>query len=208
MFKKIAVYSGMFIPFWLFIGVATAGLMNPGYSHINQAMSELGANGAATQFVSPLINNFPLGILFIVFGVGIISALKRSKLAIGSGVLVLIHGIGSIFAGYFSCDAGCQPVSPSISQVIHNSSGFIMFLSLTLAGWLWVFLGKSLLGSRFLSGLSLLCMLVALCAALLLPHALESGRYFGLFQRINYGVSVVWVAGLSYSLTAYLRKNG
>src|SRR5690554_6280369 len=113
----------MIIPVWLFLGVLIAGAMNPGYSHINQAMSELGAEGSATHIISPLINNFPLGILFIAFGLCLISELKNSKLAIFSGLMIVLHGIGSIFAGYFSCDAGCQPASPSTSQIMHNLSG-------------------------------------------------------------------------------------
>ncbi|WP_157682359.1 hypothetical protein [Nitrincola nitratireducens] len=48
-------------------------------------MSELGAEGSATHIISPLINNFPLGILFIAFGLCLISELKNSKLAIFSG---------------------------------------------------------------------------------------------------------------------------
>ena len=206
MLKKFSLYSGMIIPAWLFLGVLIAGAMNPGYSHINQAMSELGAEGSATHIISPLINNFPLGILFIAFGLCLISELKNSKLAIFSGLMVVLHGIGSIFAGYFSCDAGCQPESPSTSQIMHNLSGLIMFLSLTVAGWLWVYLGKKQLGSTFLSWFSLFCMVVALGAALMLPQAVESGHYFGLYQRVNYGISVIWLSVLSYSL-ARVQKN-
>lgn len=200
MLKKFSLYSGMIIPVWLFIGVTIAGAMNPGYSHINQAMSELGAKGSMTHVISPLINNFPLGILFIAFGLYIITTLRNSKLAICSGVMVLVHGIGSILAGYFSCDAGCQPASPSNSQIAHNLSGFTMFLSLTIAGWLWAYLGKRQLGSTFLSWFSFVCMVVALGAALMLPQAVESGKNFGLYQRVNYGVSVIWLGVLSYSL--------
>ncbi len=206
MLLKFSLFSGMIIPVWLFIGVTIAGAMNPGYSHIHQAMSELGAKGSMTYVISPLINNFPLGILFIAFGLHLISTFKHSKLAICSGVMVLLHGIGSISAGYFSCDAGCQPASPSISQIMHNLSGFIMFLSLTIAGWLWVYLGKKQLGSTFLSWFSFFCMIVALSAAIMLPQTIDSGLYFGLYQRINYGVSVIWLAVLSYSLTQ-LSKN-
>ena len=206
MLKKFSLYSGMIIPVWLFLGVLIAGAMNPGYSHINQAMSELGAEGSATHIISPLINNFPLGILFIAFGLCLISELKNSKLAIFSGLMIVLHGIGSIFAGYFSCDAGCQPASPSTSQIMHNLSGLIMFLSLSVAGWLWVYLGKKQLGSTFLSWFSLFCMVVALGAALMLPQAVESGHYFGLYQRVNYGISVIWLSVLSYSLSR-VQKN-
>ena len=206
--RKFSLYAGMIIPVWLFVGVTIAGFMNPGYSHINQAMSELGAEGSATHVLSPIINNFPLGVLFIAFGAYLVSTFKESKLGIASGVMVLIHGIGSILAGYFSCDAGCQPVAPSGSQVLHNISGLVMFLSLTIAGWLWVYLGKRLIRSSAFSWFSFICMAVALVAAFMLPQAVESGHYFGLYQRINYGVSVVWLAGLAYLLLRLQSKSG
>lgn len=79
MLKKFSLYSGMIIPFWLFLGVLVAGALNPGYSHIHQAMSELGAEGSATQFISPLINNFPLGILFIAFGFYLVIAVIHKE---------------------------------------------------------------------------------------------------------------------------------
>ena len=167
----------MIIPIWLLIGVTIAGAMNPGYSHINQAMSELGAKGSMTHVFSPLINNYPLGILFIAFGLYLIATLKNSKLAMCSGLMVLLHGVGSIFAGYFSCDAGCQTTSPSTSQIMHNISGLIMFLSLSIAGWLWVYLGKKQLGSTSLSWFSFFCMVVALGAALMLQTSRKCERY-------------------------------
>lgn len=33
---------GVLIPFWLFAGVALTALAYPGYSHLDQAMSQLG----------------------------------------------------------------------------------------------------------------------------------------------------------------------
>ena len=62
-------------------GVVIAARLYPGYSHLNQAMSELGAIGAPTHGVSPLINNFRLGVLFIVFGLAAFATFHTSKLA-------------------------------------------------------------------------------------------------------------------------------
>tara|TARA_Y100001951_G_C11244149_1_gene242356 strand:- start:265 stop:435 length:171 start_codon:yes stop_codon:yes gene_type:complete len=55
--KKYALFSGMLIPVWLFCGVLIAGSLYPGYSHVDQAMSELGALEAPTHQLSPIINN-------------------------------------------------------------------------------------------------------------------------------------------------------
>ena len=198
--RKAPYLIGALIPVWLGVGVLVAGSIYPGYDHINQAMSELGAAGSPTQFISPAINNYPLGVLFICFGFLVIKAFSASPLAKLSGLLISIHGIGSITAGYFSCDAGCHPEFPSNAQVIHNLSGLLMFATLTTACVLWVWLGKKLLDSKLLSVFSLGCFVIGISALPFMAEAVDLGQNFGLFQRINYGISVVWVAGLAYAL--------
>jgi hypothetical protein len=198
--KKAPYLIGALIPAWLGVGVLVAGSIYPGYDHINQAMSELGAAGSPTQFISPVINNYPIGVLFIYFGFLVIKALSASPLAKLSGLLILIHGIGSIAAGYFSCDAGCNPELPSNSQMLHNLSGLLMFTTLTAACALWVWLGKKLLGSNLLCLFSLGCLVIGISVLPFIAEAADLGQNFGLFQRINYGISVVWIAGLAYAL--------
>ena len=101
-------FSGVLAPIWLFLGVIIAGSLYPEYNHYNQAMSELGAKGSPAHMLSPMINNYPLGVLFIIFGLGLIKTFSNSKLAIFSGILVVIHGLASFSAGFFSCDIGCN----------------------------------------------------------------------------------------------------
>ncbi|MEJ2446093.1 MAG: DUF998 domain-containing protein [Exilibacterium sp.] len=204
---KAGYFSGLIVPLWLGIGVSIAGFLYPGYSHINQAMSELGAVGAPTNIISPVINNYPLGLLFIVFGISIWASFPLSKLAKSSALLIILHGIGSITAGYFSCDVGCNPETPSSSQVLHNLSSLVMFLSLCLAGFLWVYLSSKLLCSKSFAWFSLICTLIALAVLPAMASAIESGSGFGLYQRINYGVSVIWVAGLAYVVRKHVENQ-
>jgi hypothetical membrane protein len=198
--SRVGCISGMVIPFWLLIGVVIAGSMYPGYSHFEQALSELGAAGSPTHLISPFINNFPLGILFILFGVSSISFSENSRLAGFTGILIATHGVASISAGLFSCDVGCNPKSPSMSQIIHNISGLIMFLTLVVSSGVWMYLGKRLYESKRVAWFSFLCTLIAVMALLPMVMAVQSGTGFGLYQRINYGASVVWVGGLAYEM--------
>lgn len=200
---KVGYCAGLITPLWLALGVTIAGAMYPGYSHVDQAMSLLGAEGAPTKELSPLINNFPLGVLFLLFGTSVL--LRFSSLwARFSGLLIMLHGLGSFATGYFACDAGCAPTSPSTSQNLHNLAGLIMALSLLLASGIWVWLARRVLASPGFSWFSLVCTLVALGALPLMAAALESGHGFGLYQRINYGASLLWVAALALML---LRRS-
>ena len=189
--------SGILIPFWLFLGVALTARADPGYSHLDQAMSQLGAVGAPTHSFSAWVNNFPLGVMFVLFAIGVARRFKASPMALLSAALILIHGLASFTAGYFSCDQGCAPVQPSVSQMSHNLAGLVMFISLTLAGALWTFLGKSLLSSARFAMFSAICVVLAIVTVMLMATALADGHLFGLYQRLNYGVSVVWIASLA-----------
>ncbi|BFM12839.1 hypothetical protein R50072_29920 [Simiduia litorea] len=191
--KRWCYFAGLLAPIWLVVGVTFTGMFYPDYSHYSQAMSELGARGAPTQLLSPLINNYPLAVLFTLFGFGLMKTFPKSMLARVSGALVIVHGFGSMLAGFFSCDRGCDLVSPSIEQNLHNLAGFIMFLSLLLANLLWVFLAKRQLGVKWFVWFSLAVSLFVIALLPLMASAVESGEGFGLYQRLNYGAQALWV---------------
>lgn len=191
---RLLLASGLLIPLWLSLGVWFTAQAYPGYDHLQHAMSQLGAVGAPTHAWLPWVNNFPLAALFALFAWGLARRWRQSKLALLSAWLVLLHGLGSLGTGWFACDRGCTPVEPSFSQQMHNLSGLLMFLSLTLASVLWVGLGQRLARSRAFALWSLLCAVLAVVTVVLMAGAAQSGEYFGLYQRLNYGVSVIWVA--------------
>ncbi len=206
---RVLLGLGVLIPFWLFFGVLLTALAYPGYSHLDQAMSQLGAQGSPTQGFSAWLNNLPLGVFFVLFAVAVMRQVRSSRLALFSAGLILVHGLASFATGYFACDQGCAPAQPSFSQQMHNLAGLVMFLSLTLASLIWAFVSKRLLGSRGFGLFSSACTLLAVVTVVLMAQAVEAGHSFGLYQRINYGISVLWVAGLALMLlrsrAGYLR---
>ena len=197
---RVLLGLGLLIPFWLFFGVLLTALAYPGYSHLDQAMSQLGAQGSPTKGFSAWVNNLPLGVFFVLLAVGVMRQVRASRLALFSAGLILVHGLASFATGYFACDQGCAPAQPSFSQQMHNLAGLVMFLSLTLASLLWGGMSKRLLGSRGFGLFSIACTLLAVVTVVLMAQAAEAGYWFGLYQRINYGISVFWVAGLALIL--------
>lgn len=99
-----------------------------------------------------------------------------SRLALISAALIGRHGLASVATGYFSCDQRCAPTQPSTAQQLHNVAGLVMFLSLTLACALWIWLGKRLLASAGFGWLSLLCVLLAIAAVILMAKAFADGH--------------------------------
>jgi hypothetical protein len=44
---------------------------------------------------------------------------------------------------------------------------------------------------------SAICVVLAIVTVMLMGMAFADGHLFGLYQRLNYGVSVVWIASLA-----------
>lgn len=195
---RVLLGLGLVIPVWLTIGVGLTALAYPGYSHVDHALSRLGAIDAPTQGFSAWINNLPLGVLFVLVALGLARRFRGSRLARLSTALILLHGLASFATGVFPCDQGCAPVQPSRSQTLHNLAGLVMFLSLTLASALWGWLGRRLLASPGFACFSILCTALALVTAALMAGAVTDGQGFGLYQRLNYATGVCWLAVLAW----------
>lgn len=196
MLKKVLCLCGMIAPLWLLVGVTITGYLYPDYSHTHQAMSELHALGSPVQHISPFINNYPLGLLFMGFGLFIILQFNGiwSRL---SGVFILLHGVGSMIAGAFPCDVGCDPTSTLQSQEIHGLGAMIMSLSFLIAPLLWVFIAKKNFGYVWLSWLSAAAIVGQIALFPAMANALEVDRYFGILQRIAYAIPLIWLLVLS-----------
>ncbi len=105
-----------------------AGALTPGYSHMSQFISELGATGAPYSLWVRFGGFLPAGVLLLVFCVTALRVLPRTRdVVLGMLGLALYSG-GYLVAVAFPCDPGCRPQEPSTSQLIHNAGGLIGYL--------------------------------------------------------------------------------
>lgn len=194
--------SGMLILPWLVIGVFIASTLNSDFRIKYDVLSQLGASGSSTEFISPMINNFPIGILFILFGCRLGYLYKTNKFGFMSGAMLVVHGVSSILAGIFSCDPGCPIFNGSVEQVAHTTSGVVMFVSLLLSAALWFPMGLAEQGLSKFGSLSLVCAIVSSVFLLLALMGHLVGSYAGLFEALSYGVLCGWCFLVSYRLMA------
>jgi hypothetical protein len=155
-------------------------------------MSELHAVGSPIEKIAPFINHYPLSILFAGFGYFVISAFD-SRAAKFSGVLILLHGVATLSAGYFPCDAGCAPEAASTSQILHGLSGLVILLTLLIAPAVWSFIAKRELQLRWFGWLSTGVVLGQLLMMIPTFNAVTTGENFGLYQRLAYGLPLTWL---------------
>lgn len=102
------------------------GAMNPGYSHVSQFVSELGANDARVYYLMNWFGIVPFGLSIMLFSVGAYGFMPNW---LGKTAFVVLALTGFLFvtAGIFNCDEGCSFSDMSQSAIIHNLSAFSAF---------------------------------------------------------------------------------
>lgn len=193
--ESLIQYSAIAASIWIVAGIFIASLYYPNYSHSKQFCSELGAVGSPTQRLSPLINNYPLGVLFILFGYYLCNAYQEHIPTILIGSMIIIHGLGTWVCGAFPMDSDPFTTHPSTSGKIHLWAGIVMLLSLIIAPAIVVF---SSLYSPVIRFFSLFCIIGCAYFSYRLSLALEAKTIPGTYQRLSYGFQILWL--FAYSL--------
>lgn len=191
---------GALAPLWMLIGVYAGGRLYPGYSHRQQAMSELGARARPTTRIHPFINNYPIGLLFSAFGIGIMALLSEQPLGYCGGILLLAHGLSHIVAGIFPLDADLGAggrLSPG--HKVHGVAGLVMYFALWIACVLWIFIDTP--AGQVFRVYSLLSAMASIASLGFMVRSLRSGRNMGLHQRVSYGILAVWCTALALLLS-------
>lgn len=188
--NNLLAYTGIVASIWIVLGIYIASRFYPNYSHSKQFCSELGAFGSPTQKLSPAINNYPLGVLFVLFGYYLIISHQSHLPTEVIGAMVIIHGVCTWICGYFPMDADAYTKSPSRSCKIHTWSGLIMLLSFIVAPLVVTFSSFYPLPLRYLSTF---CILGCFYFSFKLAKALELKSVPGLHQRLSYGFQILWL---------------
>lgn len=187
--------SGLAAGIWMLVGVFIVARLLPHYSHTNNMLSELGATGQPTEKIHPLINNYPIGLLFILFGAYLLVDNRSPQSLQIVGILICTHGFCHFLTGLFPCDADLRIArsSPSKSHKIHSLAGLLMQLTL-LAGSIFLFFSTALT-PPWLRWFSLGCAVISI---LFFALIFTKNAPLGLYQRLSFGSLLVWVATLSW----------
>ncbi len=194
------------------IVILVAGFLTPNYSHIHQAVSELGAPNAPYDWVVRWLGFVPLGISFILY------AFQSRKLFSNylPVYLFLLTGIVIIAAGIFPTDPKGR--RDTTSGMIHAIAGIILLVLLSLTPLLMTFRRlyrvspkKWLMAFSFVMGILVTVFFVMLPNGLLPQlvsfHQKVLGSYFeiwypmhGLHQRLLLLLYFIWLFVFSASL--------
>lgn len=127
-FHQIAALAGVVSPLIFILLVIVGGLQYDGYSHIAQAISELGATDSPVRTLQTL-NFFIIGISLVVFFLGFHYRFPGSS-NLTTGLLLYFALAAGVGNGVFPCDPGCDMVTTS--GTLHNLTGLTGFIALSV----------------------------------------------------------------------------
>jgi hypothetical membrane protein len=183
------------------------GTLRPGYDHLDQFISELGATGTPYSGLMNYGGFVPTGLAFLAFAVSTRSLVPQTRSSVLATVLLVLFSGGGITAGLASCDVGCPQGSGSLSNVVHDTVSPLAFLSLIVAAAaLGVYFRRAPEWRSFwLYSIATSIASVGLMIALV--SSLESRALTGLWQRLLLATLFVWSTLVSVRLHRLLSRR-
>ena len=136
---RAGLYCGVIAPLLWGAVIVAAGELRPGFDHVAQYISELGARGSANADFMRYAGFVASGLLHLAYAAAFYGAVRqrtaRRHLALIVAILIALNGLGRIGAGFFACAPGCgSPEFPE--QRLHNLSATVAFLAIATAALL------------------------------------------------------------------------
>ena len=193
MIRSIALGCAILSLLVLAAATIAGGMAYPGYDHLTQYISELGATGAPTsQGVS--LAFMISGAFLTAFWLLCAGLFPHSTLSIVGFGLSALNGIGLLLGGVFRCDFECSTEDLSPAAVLHDVFGGVGYLCGIAGVFVVGIAARNWPQGRGLFGLSLICGIPAALAIWLIHPAFE---WYGAAQRVVEIALTVWTMAVA-----------
>ena len=186
--RKYGIFCGIAGPVIYAFMVIVLGFLQPGFNHVTQLMSELGETGAPDAIIMNLAGFALTGILLIIFAARFYLEFAGIRGATPASLLLALTGMLYIGEAYFSCDAGCIPVTVSGFSPPSAWPGSCL-CGRILAAFVIAYVLKP---ERDWRGYWQYSVVTGLLVLLLIPVMVSQPEIGGLLQRLLVGVILVW----------------
>lgn len=203
--NKILILCGTIGPVYFALSILILGSMFPGYNHMHDFISELGAIGSPVMDITNYFSFFAIGIFLFLYSIGIIRAYQGHKIGMIAGILLLIAGSIIPAIGLFPCDPACINVSET--GKLHNLSATVPFffvwaalVLIAIEAWKGIIFNKKWAIVIILLTISSVSFGIAF-------SEFETG-YGGLLQRLAYSSALLFMLLSSIHLYRHEFKKG
>lgn len=202
MIRSIALGCAILSLLVLAAATIAGGMAYPGYDHLTQYISELGATGAPTsQGVS--LAFMISGAFLTAFWLLCAGLFPHSTLSIVGIGLSALNGIGLLLGGVFRCDFECSTEDLSPAAVLHDVFGGVGYLCGIAGVFVVGIAARNWPQGRGLFGLSLICGIPAALAIWLIHPAFE---WYGAAQRVVEIALTVWTMAVALRVRTPNRR--
>ncbi|HRJ62903.1 DUF998 domain-containing protein [Brevundimonas sp. UBA2416] len=202
MIRHIAFGCGVLSLLVLAAATIAGGMAYPGYDHLTQYISELGATGAPTS-AGVSLAFIVSGALLTVFWLLCAVLFPRSLLSVIGFGLSALNGVGLVLGGVFRCDFECSTADLSPAALLHDVFGGIGYLCGIAGVFVVGFAARGWPQGRGLFGLSLICGIPAALAIWLIHPAFE---WYGAAQRVVEIALAVWTMAVALRVRTSNRR--
>jgi len=182
-------------PLVMVVFIITAALVTPGYSHLSETVSQLGAQGRP----HPEVMNAGFiiyGLLINGFAYSLYRRLERHTGAKTVWLLLGIYGTGVLLSGIFQDDSKALGTVATMQGTMHSVFAMIGFFALVIG--MVVFARIVYLNPAWRGFMQFSIAIAVLNLVLSLMFLIEVfGPVEGLLQRAFYAISLVWVEVVS-----------
>ncbi len=190
MLGKFAMVSALLVAAWHVAMLVIGGATFPGYDHVSQFISELGASGAPRGFEVSWYGFAPIGALMIAFAASAWLAAPRSVLSTLGFIGIFLYAVGYLGTAVFPCDYGCRPEQPSVTHQMHLLFGLPGYLFAPLILLLLAFATRRWPNAGWLFVLGIVAAIGALGGLITFD---ESSPLVGLSQRVIEASVIGWI---------------
>jgi hypothetical protein len=120
---------GVAAPLVFVAAVIAASVNHPGYDHLKNFISELGASGAPAAGIMNFAGFLAYGLLTTAFALAVHRGMRSDAGGwLGPSILAL-YGLAYVAVAFSPCDPGCQATTPSLHHRLHLLLGDLIFLT-------------------------------------------------------------------------------
>jgi Dyp-type peroxidase family len=195
----VASAAGVAAVIVLVVFVVIAGANTAAYSHVDDAISKLGADGQPYAPWFTVVNVVGAGMI-ILFAIGVQRRLPVGLLTV---VLLMLVAVGAVLIGAFRCSRECKPEELGAHGLV------AMFTAVMIVGFL---LAAAWAVRRAPVGWFRVATLVSAGLAFVFGIALavvvaRRDRFMGLVERLFWASAYGWVLVASYAIVATSRRR-
>ncbi|WP_426028402.1 DUF998 domain-containing protein [Brevundimonas sp. TWP2-3-4b2] len=194
--RKLAFACAVLSLLILAVATVAGGLAYPGYNHLTQYISELGATGATTGRAVSLAF-ITSGVLLAAFWLLCAQLFPKGPLSIIGFGLSALNGLGLTLGGVFPCDFECSLENASSTAILHDVFGGVGYLCGVVGLMLVGLAARHWPGGRNLFHLAIVCGAPAAGAIWLVHPAFE---FYGAAQRVLEIALTVWTLGVALAV--------